>query len=90
METYHITVKGRVQGVFFRKYTQSTAERLQIRGTVRNTPSGDVDIIARGDKNQVDRFIQWCWQGSPHSHVTDVIVSQIETEEEYTTFRVTY
>jgi len=41
-------VFGRVQGVGFRQWTQRTAERLGLAGTVRNLPDGSVEVRARG------------------------------------------
>ncbi|MEN9933224.1 MAG: hypothetical protein RIS17_1797, partial [Pseudomonadota bacterium] len=36
----HVRVTGRVQGVFFRAWTQQRANSLEIKGWVRNCPDG--------------------------------------------------
>jgi len=66
---YNITVKGSVQGVWFRKHTKIKADEMDIQGYVRNMPNGDVFIEAEGNKKQLDIFVEWLYKGSPHSKV---------------------
>ncbi len=80
-KTIAITVRGKVQGVWFRKYTQDKAIELQLTGSVRNTDEGDVAIVATGTSDQLTDFIEWCWMGSPKSKVTAVITSDLELQE---------
>ena len=61
----HIVVHGSVQGVFFRASTQSQASEHSLTGWVRNLPDGTVEIHAEGEKESLDRFIEWCRQGPP-------------------------
>ena len=77
-KTVAITVRGKVQGVWFRKYAQDKAVKLQLTGTVRNTSEGDVGIVATGTEDQLADFIEWCWMGSPKSKVTSVTVEDVE------------
>ena len=69
---YDITVKGRVQGVWFRKYTKIKADELDIQGYVMNLPNGDVFAEAEGSKEQLKAFVQWLHKGSPHAMVYTV------------------
>ncbi|NCU05983.1 MAG: acylphosphatase [Chitinophagaceae bacterium] len=80
-KTIAITVRGKVQGVWFRKYTLDKAVELQLTGTVRNTDEGDVAIVATGTEDQLADFIEWCWMGSPKSKVTAVITSDGALQE---------
>ena len=75
MEQAHIIVSGIVQGVFFRAYTQQEAIAIGVTGWVRNTPDGDVEILAQGTKEQLERLIVWCHKGSPSSKVENVAVT---------------
>jgi acylphosphatase len=45
----HFLIKGRVQGVGFRWFVQREAGELDLRGWVRNTEDGDVEVVAAGD-----------------------------------------
>jgi acylphosphatase len=65
----HIVVHGSVQGVFFRASTQSQASEHSLTGWVRNRPDGTVEIHAEGEKESLDRFIEWCRQGPPAANV---------------------
>jgi acylphosphatase len=77
-KTVAITVRGKVQGVWFRRYTLEKAQQLQLKGTVKNTADGDVFIIATGTEDQLADFVEWCWMGSPKSKVTSVTVEDIQ------------
>lgn len=76
MMHYRIKVVGKVQGVFFRKYTQDEAQRAGIAGIVRNERDGSVYIEAEGSEDQLMKFIEWCWKGSPSSRVENVIAEK--------------
>ncbi|OGQ97512.1 MAG: acylphosphatase [Deltaproteobacteria bacterium RIFOXYD12_FULL_57_12] len=72
----HVVVEGRVQGVYFRAYTQEEAIRLGLSGWVRNRPDGSVEAVAEGDAEAVARLLDWFWQGSPLSLVSRVRVNE--------------
>lgn len=72
MKTIHIIVKGDVQGVFFRKYTEQKAKELSIKGTVENLDDGTVEIYAEGDETNLNKLIEWCHEGSPKANVDEV------------------
>ena len=58
--TISIKVSGRVQGVWFRASTKNEADRLGIKGFVKNERDGGVYIEATGDSHALDEFIKWC------------------------------
>jgi acylphosphatase len=74
---YAIQVKGKVQGVYFRKYTQWKAEELGLTGFVRNMPDGTVYIEAQGEEEKVELLEKWCHLGSPLSKVESVNFNEI-------------
>ena len=78
MKSLGIHIQGRVQGVWFRKYTRDEAVKLGLSGFVRNEPDGSVYAEVSGPSEMVDRFVSWCHQGSPMSHVEWVDVSNME------------
>ncbi|XP_042670309.1 acylphosphatase-1 [Centrocercus urophasianus] len=64
-------VSGRVQGVFFRKYTQSEAKRLGLVGWVQNTSYGTVQGQAQGPAARVRELQEWLRKiGSPQSRIS--------------------
>ncbi|MFH0888850.1 MAG: acylphosphatase [Planctomycetota bacterium] len=68
----HIWISGRVQGVFFRAYTQEKAQTLNLNGWVKNLHTGQVEAVFEGEKDIVEEMIQWCHHGPPSAAVTKV------------------
>jgi acylphosphatase len=66
------SVRGRVQGVGFRYFTQTAAVREQIDGWVRNTADGAVEILAEGEEDAIKRFEAEIRRGPASARVTDV------------------
>lgn len=48
METIHLEVRGRVQGVGFRWFVVEKAQELKLAGWVKNKPDGNVEVAAAG------------------------------------------
>lgn len=84
---YNITVSGRVQGVWFRKYTCDKADELGITGFVENKPDGTVYVEAEGREGDLKKFIEWLHRGSPRSEVQQVAVAEGEPKN-YRTFTI--
>lgn len=58
MERVHITVRGRVQGVFFRANVCDEAHRRGLMGIVRNTSDGCVEIVAEGKRRALKNIVR--------------------------------
>ncbi len=63
-------VSGRVQGVWFRASTKQVADKLGISGYAKNLPSGDVEVLATGEAEQLEQLIEFLGQG-PELAVVD-------------------
>jgi acylphosphatase len=70
--TLRATIKGFVQGVGFRVFIRSHAWRLKLRGYVRNSADGTVEVVAAGPKHSLDLFVEEIWQGPAGAHVKHV------------------
>jgi len=68
----NITVKGKVQGVFYRKSTKAVADQLGVRGFILNEPNGDVYMEAEADNSTLDMFLDWCNEGPEDAEVNAV------------------
>jgi acylphosphatase len=82
----HVLVSGKVQGVFFRSSTKDKAEELGISGWVRNLPDGRVEAVLEGEKEEVDKMVEWCRKGPEHARVTGVEVLVEEFRGEFKGF----
>lgn len=69
-----LTIKGVVQGVYFRESARTEAQRLDLAGSVRNCVDGSVEAEAEGDLGAVELFIAWCHRGPPDARVESVEV----------------
>ena len=83
-----LIVRGVVQGVGFRVYAHREAARLGLRGYVRNLPDGEVEIVAEGPAEAVERLTAWARHGPPAASVEDVIVESAAPTGEFRDFGV--
>jgi acylphosphatase len=88
MKTVRIKVHGRVQGVFFRKYTQGKANELGVKGFVRNAPDGTVEIDATASPETLAAFVNWCHHGPERAVVNKVEVTESPLKN-FTSFEIT-
>jgi acylphosphatase len=86
--TLHLIVKGRVQGVYFRHYTQKQANKLHIYGWVKNLPNGDVEIMAQGQPPALQAFQQWCQTGPLLAKVSELIINEISNDQCFNHFEI--
>ena len=81
-------VRGRVQGVGFRRYVQRWARSLALDGWVRNEPDGTVRLVAEGEPESLDRLARLLWGGPPGAAVDGVEAERAEAGSERGGFRV--
>jgi len=67
-------ITGRVQGVFFRVWTQEVAQGMGLKGTVRNRRDGSVEAHVGGSPASVEEFQARLWDGPSASAVEGVEV----------------
>jgi len=86
IETRHVRVSGRVQGVGFRYATQRRAQLLDVCGWVRNRADGSVEAMLQGSPQQLDLMQGWLRQGPRTAHVQELAVTTVATEHIFTQF----
>ena len=77
----HFLVKGRVQGVGFRWFVHREAAELGLRGWVRNTDAGEVEVVAAGDAAMIAELRVELRKGSRGSRVDAVIEHELTDAE---------
>lgn len=91
MASLSATVRGRVQGVFFRYFVYDIARELGLKGYVSNLPSGDaVDVEAEGDKAQLDKLVDQLKTGPPGAWVRKVETNWAGYSGKFRDFRIRY
>ncbi len=84
----HIVVRGQVQGVSFRVYTQRMARTLQLVGFVRNMGNGDVEIVAEGEADRLERMVEWARHGPPAAEVEEVRTEYTDPTDAFHDFTI--
>jgi len=79
---------GRVQGVWFRKYTHEKGVELGLTGWVMNLDNGDVELVAEGNSDALFSLNKWLMTGSPLSHVEEIQVTWEKHQYEFESFEI--
>ncbi len=85
-----VVIYGVVQGVYFRASTKEVALQLDVKGWVRNLPSGGVEALFEGEKKKVEEIVGWCHKGPPGARVTKVDIAWEGFKGEFKHFDVRY
>ncbi len=88
MYQVHLIVLGKVQGVFYRASCQDVAVKYGLHGWVKNLYTGEVEAVAQGEKEKLEKFIEWCKKGPPHADVSGTEVQWEEVTEVFNGFGI--
>jgi acylphosphatase len=83
-----VRITGRVQGVSFRVWTQSEAERLQLDGWVRNEDDGSVTALISGPHAAVSALLKLLWTGPRGASVSNVALAEANGQPAGSGFRI--
>ncbi len=88
MVQYEIRITGRVQGVGFRQYILHKAMQLGVTGWVKNTINGDVQVVVKGEKTDVDTLIDFLKTGPSMARVENVSKFRMQDLSEFLQFEI--
>lgn len=89
MPEVFLKISGEVQGVGFRYDTVSQAQNLGLAGWVRNAPDGTVEILAQGQKQNLEELIAWAKTG-PRFQVQKVKLEWRQPQAVFGSFEIRY
>lgn len=75
MKRYHITIKGNVQRVGFRRYASQIARQLGLKGKATYIDH-NITIEVEGAVESLKQFMQWCKTGPNGCQVEDIILTE--------------
>ena len=75
-----VVVHGHVQGVFFRETARRRAQAAGVTGWVRNRPDGAVEAVFEGEREAVERLVEFCREGPRGARVDWVDVAAEDPE----------
>ena len=77
MKTIRIKIAGLVQGIYFKKYISDEAKKFGILGHVRNLDTGEVEVMAEGGVEDIEKITASCKKGCPHSKIKGVDIQEL-------------
>jgi acylphosphatase len=77
----HFLIQGRVQGVGFRWFVHREASELDLRGWVRNTEDGDVEVVASGSTEDLAELRKSLRRGPRGSRVDRLVEHYLDESE---------
>ena len=86
----YVLITGKVQGVGFRNFTQLNARQLGVKGYAKNLPNGKVEVVAEGDKSQLDALIALLENGPRYARVDSLEVDKRPFTGDYKAFDIRY
>ena len=81
-------VSGTVQGVFFRQFCKEQADKLELRGYVRNLESGTVEVLVEGEKDNIEEMYKILKKGPPHAQIREVKPEEKKWSGEFKDFTI--
>ncbi|MDG6244990.1 MAG: acylphosphatase [Methanolobus sp.] len=88
LSSANILVKGRVQGVYFRKFSVENARKLDLAGFAQNMPDGRVLVFAEGGRSSILKLIALLHKGPPMARVDDLEVAWSPFTGKYQDFSI--
>ncbi|MAG50841.1 acylphosphatase [archaeon] len=90
MKRVHIFISGIVQGVFFRSNIKEKANKLNLKGFVKNLPNGKVEAIFEGKEENINEILKFCKKGPSGANIKDVEIKEGKVNNEFNSFEVRY
>ena len=88
IQELYAVVRGYVQGVGFRYFVVRHASALGLRGYARNKSNGDVEVMAQGARDALERLLALLRQGPSSASVNEVTTAWREPTEHLSGFHV--
>ena len=86
-KSVRLYITGTVQGVFFRTFIKSNAEKYNVKGFTRNLEDGRIEVFLEGDADDVNKMMELCKQGPKHSQIKKV-EEKPEKFQGFNTFKI--
>ena len=86
-KSVRLYITGVVQGVFFRIFLKTNAEKLNVKGFTRNLEDGRIEVFIEGDADNVNKMIELTRKGPKHSQIKKVEIRP-ERFQEFKSFKI--
>ena len=89
-KTLHLIIKGSVQGVGYRALSKHHADRLGVRGCVKNLSDGSVEIYAQGQPDALEAFVLTIKKEKGLARVQHISVDEYHSPKTYQNFEILF
>lgn len=86
-KSIRLYISGIIQGIFYRNFIKENADKLNLKGFVRNLEDGRVEIFLEGNPDDVRKMIEIAKKGPRHSEIKNVEEKQ-EKFQDLKSFKV--
>lgn len=88
MIRFHVFIYGIVQAVGFRNYIRTKANKLSIKGWIKNLEDGRIEAVFEGEDENINEILEYCKKGPYLAKVDNLIIKEEEYESKFKEFRV--
>tara|TARA_B100000029_G_scaffold404209_1_gene404197 strand:+ start:78 stop:347 length:270 start_codon:yes stop_codon:yes gene_type:complete len=88
MNAIHVSVYGQVQGVGYRNWIKKSAEKIKVKGWVRNSSDGSVELFIQADLDALNQLLSLCWEGPELAEVDDVLTQESSVDMDIKEFAI--
>lgn len=86
-KSIRLYITGTVQGIFYRAFVKENAEKLNVKGFVRNLEDGRVEVFLEGNPEEIKKMINLCKKGPKHSMIKSA-EEKVERFQDFKTFKI--
>jgi len=90
MKRVHIFISGIVQGIFFRSNIKERANKLNLKGFVKNLSNGKVEAVFEGKEENINEILKFCKKGPQGAKIKDIEIREEKVSNEFNSFEVRY
>jgi len=76
--------------VLYRDSARRRAKKLELVGYVMNQSDGTVEVIAEGEKEKLEEFINWCYNGPILAKVEKINIDWKKATDQFDNFKIKY
>ena len=83
-----LIIQGKVQGVGYRRWFAQQALELELKGYVKNLPTGEVEALVAGDEQVIQELLKRSWLGSSRAEVSRILQTPVQPDSNLKDFKI--
>lgn len=83
-----LIVDGTVQGIFFKNFTKENADKLDLKGFVRDLEDGTLEVVVEGEKDNIAKLVEILKKGPAHSQIRNINVEERKWSGDLKEFKI--